>query len=73
MKFLDADVKRPLSAIVDEGNNVVFRPREVYVKNTSIGQRIPMSSRKGVFVVHLDVPAGPRSTKHAKVRRAEHE
>ena len=68
VKFLDADVKRPLasvSAIVDEGNSVVFGPRGVYVKNTSIGQRIPMS-RKGVFVVHLDVQACPRTTKHAR-------
>ena len=51
MKFLDASVKRSLvsvSAIVDEGHTVVFRPQESYVENRSIGQRIPMNRRQGV-------------------------
>ena len=65
-KFLDADVKIPLasvSAIVDEGNIVVFGPRESYIENTSTVQRIPVSRRKGVFVVQLDAQAGSRTTK----------
>ena len=48
MKFLDADVKRPLasvSAIVDEGNVVKFGPQD------------PMSRRDGVFVVQLEAQA----------------
>ena len=45
MKFLDSDVKRPLasvSAMVDEGNVVVFGPHESYVESTSTGQWFPM-------------------------------
>ena len=56
MKFLDADVKRPLasvSAIVDNGNIVVFGPQESYIENTT-GQRIPMSGKKCVCAVQLD-------------------
>ena len=58
MKFLDADVRRPLasvSAIVDEENVVVFGPQEAYIENTSTAQRIPKCRRKGVSVVQLDV------------------
>ena len=65
MKFLDADVKRPLasvSAIADWGISVAFGPQESYIKNTSTGQRIPMHRRQGVFVVQLDARAGTRST-----------
>ena len=46
IKFLDAGVKRLLasvSAIVDNGNVVVFGPQESYIERTSTGQRIPMS------------------------------
>ena len=53
MKFLDADVKRPLasvSAIVGEGNVVVFGQHESF-ENVSTGQRIPMCRRNGVFVM----------------------
>ena len=42
MKFLDADVKRPLasvSAIVDEGNVVVFGQHESFIENVSTGVR----------------------------------
>ena len=54
MRFLDADVKRPLasvSALVDEGNVVVFGQHESFIENTNTGQRIPMSRRNGVFVM----------------------
>ena len=63
MKFLDADVRRPLasvSAIVDEENVVVFGPQEAYIENTSTAQRIPMCRRKGVSVVQLDVRESPK-------------
>ena len=66
MKFLDADVKRPLSsvtAIVDEDNVVVFVQQDSYIENTSTGQMIPMRRRKGVFVVaaaRTDGRAGER-------------
>ena len=46
MRFLDADVKKPLasvSAIVDEGNVVVFGQHGSLIENTNTGQRIPMS------------------------------
>ena len=62
-KFLDVDVKISLasvSAMVHEGNIVVVGPQESYIKNTSIGQRIPMNRRHGVFVVQLDAHAGRR-------------
>ena len=56
MGFLDADVKRPLasvSAIVDQGNTVVFGPTASYVEQAATGERIPMVRRKGVFVLEL--------------------
>ena len=69
MELLDADVKRPLasvSAIVDEGNIVVFGPQESHIENTSTGQRIPTIRRKGVFVVRLDAQAGSSTAKIVK-------
>ena len=66
MKFLDSDVKRPLAsicAIIAEGNIVVFGLQESYIENTSIGQRIQMSRRQGVFVVQLDARACTMSMK----------
>ena len=57
MKFLDADVRRPLasvSAIVDEGNRVVFGPDVSYIENVASGQRIGMERKNGVFVLKLD-------------------
>ena len=48
MKFLDADVKRPLaavSAIVDEGNTVVFSTRGSYIENDLTKDRIPWCAR----------------------------
>ena len=58
MKILDANVKRPLasvSAIVDQGNRVVFDPHMSYVENVATGQRLPMVRRRGVFVMELEV------------------
>ena len=57
MKFLDADVKRPMasvSAIVDEGNVFVFGQHESSIENVTTGQRILMCRRNGVFVMRLD-------------------
>ena len=57
MNFLDADVRRPLasvSAIVDEGNTVVFGPEKSYIENRETGQRIGMERNNGVFVLKLD-------------------
>ena len=69
MKFLDADVKRPLasvSAIVDEGNVVVFGHRESFIENVSTGQRIPMCRRNGVFVMQLDTQPCQKTTKSVR-------
>ena len=70
MKFLDADAKRPLASVhvmVDERNVVVFEPHGSCIENTSIGQAISMSRRRGVFVVQLDAQAGSRTTKHVRL------
>ena len=69
MKFLDADVKRPLasvSAIVDEGNVVVFGQHESFIENVSTGQRIPMCRRNGVFVMQLDTQPCQKTTKSVR-------
>ena len=57
MKFLDADVKRPLAsvaAMVDEGNRVIFASQNSYVENVATGERIPMRRKNGVFVLELE-------------------
>ena len=69
MKFLDADVKRPLacgSAIIHDGNVVVFGPKDSYIETTSTGKGIQMSRRTGVFVVQLEVRKGSRTTKNVR-------
>ena len=69
MKFLDADVKRLLasvSAIVDEGNVVVFGQHESFIENVSTGQRIPMCRRNGVFVMRLDTQPCQKTTKSVR-------
>ena len=69
MKFLDADVKIPLasvSAIVDEGNVVVFGQHESFIENVSTGQRIPMCRRNGVFVTRLDTQPCQKTTKSVR-------
>ena len=58
MKFLDADVKKPLgavSAMVDEGNTVVFsRKWGCFVENDVTSERIPMSRKGGTYVMMLE-------------------
>ena len=69
IKFLDADVKRPLasvSAIVDEGNVVVFGQHESFIENVSTGQKIPMCRRNGVFVMRLDTQPCQKTTKSVR-------
>ena len=57
MKFLDADVKKPLgsvSAMVEEGNTVVFSGKwGSYVENDLTGERIPMEQKNGTYVMAL--------------------
>ena len=58
MKFLDADVKKPLvavSAMEDEGNTVVFSKKwGRYVENDETGERIQMERRGGTYVMILE-------------------
>ena len=72
MKFLDADVKRPLAsvrAIVDEGNIVVLGLQESYIENTSTGERIPMNRKKACLWC---ISSGFENDEKCEVRRAEH-
>ena len=65
MKFLDADVKRPLaavSAIVDEGNKVVFSTKESYIENEVTKERIPLIRKNGVYVIELVTENGAKKT-----------
>ena len=64
VKFLDADVKRPLSSV--SADIVVCGPQESYIENTFVGQRIPLSRRTGMFVLQLDAQAGSRKTKNVR-------
>ena len=71
MKFLDADVSRPLASVianVDEGNIVVFELQESYIENTSIGQR-----RNGDILVQLDAQAVLRTTKDVSLDETQRE
>ena len=67
--FLHADVLRPLasvSSIVDGGNIVVFGPQDSYVENRSMGQRMPMSRRNGVFVMQLKAQPSTDATRRVR-------
>ena len=58
MKFLDADVKRPLgsvTALVDAGNKVMFAPSGSYIENVATSERIPLKRSRGVYVMRLKV------------------
>ena len=71
MKFLDADVKKPLvavSAMEDEGNTVVFsRKWGNYVENDETGEGIPLERRGGTYVMILDAA----TQKNGKTRQEE--
>ena len=44
-----------MSAVVDEGNVIVFRQHESFIETVSKDQRILMCRRNGVFVMRLDI------------------
>ena len=76
MKFLDADVKKPLgavSAIVDQGNTVVFSRRHSYIQNDTTGETIPVVRSGGTYVIEVEVPDAGAATrkKDRKVRFME--
>jgi hypothetical protein len=77
MKFLDADVKKPLgavSAMEDEGNTVVFsRKWGSYVENDKTGERIPMERKGGVYVMVLNAmdSKGNKVKKRGEVEEME--
>ena len=50
---------------MDAGSKVVFGRQESYSENESTGQMIPMSRRKGVFVVRLNAIEGEDACVHA--------
>ena len=57
MNFLDADVKKLLgavSALIDEGNTVVFSKKWSFVENDETGERIPLERRGGTFVMVMN-------------------
>ena len=57
MKFLDADVKKPLAAVsemVDAGNTVVFSKSGSYVEEGKTGERIELARKGNTFVMRLD-------------------
>ena len=58
MKFLDADVRKPLgavSAIVDQGNTVVFSKGRSYIKSDTTGEMIPVVRSGGTYVIQVEV------------------
>ena len=55
-----------VSAIVDEGNVVVFGQHESFIENVSTGQRIPMCRRSGVFVMRLDTQPCQKTMKSVR-------
>ena len=58
-----------MSAFIDGGNKVVFGQRESHIDKESTGQRIPMSRRQGVFVVHLNAVTGSKAKEKTSVFR----
>ena len=43
-----------VSAIVDEGNRVVFESAGSYIENLATGQKIPMHRKNNVFMLQLE-------------------
>ena len=77
MKFLDADVKKPLvavSAMEDEGNTVVFSKKwGSYVENDETGERIPLERRGGTYVMILTTKKDERRAEVAMRKNGEME
>ena len=73
MRFLDADVKRPLasvSGIKDRGDKVAFGQQESYIENESTCQRVSTGQKKNVFVVQLNAVTGSRAKGTTFFRRS---
>ena len=57
MRFWDAEVKKPLgavSAIVDEGNTVIFSKKKSFIRNDETGEEIVMKRKGGTYVIELN-------------------
>jgi hypothetical protein len=59
MKYNVTDVRKPLavvSAIVDEGNIVVFKPglRTSYIENIVSGEKLPLLRENGTYVLEME-------------------
>ena len=73
MKFSDADVRKPLgavSAIVDQGNTVVFSKGRSYIKSDTTGEMIPVVRTGGTYVIQVEV-AIDETTKCVEVNGEE--
>lgn len=60
MKFLMTDVKKPLaavSAIVEAGNEVVFRPGvwDSFILNPRTGEKVPLKRERGTYTLEVEV------------------
>ena len=51
---------------MDQGNRVVFGPDACYVEHVATGQKMPMTRKKGVFVLELSATTAEKG----KARRA---
>ena len=57
MKFIDADVKRPLGSVadmMDGGNDVHFVEEGSYIENRRTKERIPIERRDRTFILTLN-------------------
>ena len=73
MRFLDADVRKPLgavSAIVDQGNTVVFSRERSYIQSDATGEVIPVVRNGGTYVIQVEA-AVDEATEHEEVNGEE--
>ena len=73
MKFWDADVQNPLgavSAMVGEGNTVIFSKSKSMIKNDRTGEEIEIKRKGGIFVIELnrEEKPGPKNKEKHKER-----
>ena len=74
MKFWDADVQKPLgavSAMVDEGNTVVFSRNKSFIKNDRTGEEIEIKRKGGTFVIELNREDKPALKKEQRKEKME--
>ena len=72
MRFLDADVKKPLaavSAMVDAGNTVVFKKSGSYVEEDATGERIGLVRKGNTYVMKLGKGDEERKTRKGQFVR----